>query len=65
MRTTKKKPVVKPPKKHVLKSVPAVVYILGLLLTLFLIDLYKAINAENNKHDHMHPVNEHVNKKSQ
>lgn len=65
MRTTKKKPVVKPSKKNFLKTVPAVVFILGFLLTLFLIDLYKAINAKNNRQDHTHPVNEHANKKNQ
>ena len=64
MRSSKRKTAVKPPKKNLLKSAPALVFIVGFLLTLFLIDLYSVVNAKNKKHNHKHPVNEHIDKKS-
>jgi hypothetical protein len=64
MKSTKRKTVVKPPTKNLLKSAPGVVFILGVLLILFLIDIYWVVSAKNEKHDHKHRVNEQIDKKS-
>jgi hypothetical protein len=65
MRSSKRKTVVKPPKKNLFRSAPAVVFILGFLLTLFLIDLYRVINEKDKRHDHSHQDNEHINRKNE
>jgi hypothetical protein len=62
MRSSKRKAVMKPPKKNVVKSAPAVVFILVFLLGLFLIDLYRVVHSTAKKHNHQE--SEHIDKKS-
>ena len=57
-----KKIVMKAPEKNLLKAVPAVVFVLVLLLALFLADIYMA-NAATEKDDHKHQENEQADKK--
>lgn len=63
MRSSKRKPAMKVPKKSVLKSGP-VVFVLVFLLGALLIDIYKVITAKHTKHDHSHYRNEQTNKKT-
>jgi|VirMetMinimDraft_7_1064189.scaffolds.fasta_scaffold06510_2 membrane fusion protein, heavy metal efflux system len=59
---TLKKNTLKSPEKNFLKSAPALVFVLVILLALFLADIYMA-NAATEKDDHKHQENEHADEK--
>jgi hypothetical protein len=61
MRSSKRKTVMKHPKKNVFKSAPAVVFVLVFLLGIFLIDLYRVVHSTAKKHNNQ--KNEHIDKK--
>ncbi len=56
---TSNKHLTKPSSKNLLKSAPGVVLILGLLLVMFLADIYMA-SAATNSGDHQHQEDEHT-----
>ncbi len=59
---TLKKNTLKSPEKNFLKSAPALVFVLVILLALFLADIYMA-NAATEKDDHKHQENEQADEK--